>query len=175
MQQKNQAIVLDLINHGKYSANKMGIVFGHYRGVKNIKKPFGDRYLSIGLWDGRKRVNVLVHQFIWLYFNGKCDQTKVINHLDGDKKNNHLSNLSVCTSSENQIHAYRTGLRKPKIGEANEQSKLTDKDAYNVRKQSQEGKSSRRIAKELGVSKFCIQRIVNLESYRVEAMPGDEK
>lgn len=35
-----------------------------------------------------------------------------VNHLDGDKSNNHASNLEWCTYTENLTHAIRTGLVK---------------------------------------------------------------
>lgn len=34
----------------------------------------------------------------------------MVNHIDGNKKNNNLCNLEWCTQSENMIHAYNHGL-----------------------------------------------------------------
>lgn len=56
-----------------------------------------------------KRI-VTVHSLILLTFNWPRMEWMVINHIDGNKRNNALSNLEYCTSSENYKHALSTGL-----------------------------------------------------------------
>ena len=37
-----------------------------------------------------------------------------MNHIDGNKINNHIENLEWCTHSQNNIHAYKNGLSRPR-------------------------------------------------------------
>jgi hypothetical protein len=57
--------------------------------------------------------NVTAHKLVFETYIGERDKTLDINHIDGNKKNNHYSNLEQLTRSENNKHAYRIGLRKP--------------------------------------------------------------
>lgn len=61
----------------------------------------------------KKRVNV--HREVAKAFLPNPLNLPQINHIDGDKKNNNVSNLEWVTSSENAQHAFDTGLRNLQI------------------------------------------------------------
>ena len=50
--------------------------------------------------DGKCR-KFLWHRVIWTFFYGTIPEDKEINHVDENKQNNTLSNLSLCTHREN--------------------------------------------------------------------------
>lgn len=54
----------------------------------------------------------LIHRLVVQTFVGNDDQ-RIINHIDGNKKNNRLENLEWVTHSENRIHALELGLCDP--------------------------------------------------------------
>lgn len=74
-------------------------------------KPFlnGAGYLSVKL-NGK---TFRVHRLIGENFIPNPDNKPCINHIDGVKTNNKISNLEWCTQSENIKHAFDTGLKKP--------------------------------------------------------------
>ena len=76
---------------------------------------------------------ILVHRLVAECFIPNPLNKPTVNHLDGDKFNNHVSNLEWATYSENQRHAYETGLIKPTKGEMNGQAKLTAADVEFIR------------------------------------------
>lgn len=57
-------------------------------------------------------VDRFVHRLVCLTFNGSPDklERKYVNHKDGNKTNNHFSNLEWCTSKENSQHALDNNL-----------------------------------------------------------------
>lgn len=53
-----------------------------------------------------------VHCLVMEAFHGFSDL--IVNHKDGNKSNNNLSNLEYVTYSENSLHAHRTGIHRGK-------------------------------------------------------------
>ena len=71
-------------------------------------------YPSVSLCRDGIQKRFTVHRLAAIAFFGESNL--VVNHIDGDKKNNNISNLEFTTYSENAKHAYRTGLKKNNKG-----------------------------------------------------------
>ena len=70
-------------------------------------------YLTTVISRGRKRkIAVKIHRAVAENFLAKQEGKNIINHKDGNKKNNNILNLEWCTSRENMLHAYGNGLIK---------------------------------------------------------------
>lgn len=110
-----------------------------------------------------------VNKLVALTFLPNPLRKATVNHKDGNKLNNKLTNLEWATRSENMKHAYRHGLKKPVQGNANGNAKLSDEDVRLIRKryvrQSQTD-GTVALAREFGVTPRVIGQIVRGESYR---------
>jgi hypothetical protein len=67
----------------------------------------------------------MVHRLVAEAFIPNIDSKPFVNHKDGNKLNNLVSNLEWCTHQENQAHAWATGLMNTE-GRANSTKALLD-------------------------------------------------
>lgn len=70
----------------------------------------GKGYLRVKLCKNNKSRRVLIHRLIAEHFIPQPEGLTVINHIDGNKQNNNISNLEWTTQKENIRHARETGL-----------------------------------------------------------------
>lgn len=79
------------------------------------QRPDFKGYMKVKLCKEGQGKLVFVHRLVANTFLEKPDGKNMVNHKDGDKRNNNVDNLEWCTNSENQIHSYRVlGNQRPK-------------------------------------------------------------
>lgn len=83
------------------------------RKLKNYKAANG--YYVVNLIKGSKPTTRYVHDLVSAAFIGVKPIRYTVNHIDGNKLNNHVSNLQYCTYAENNKHAYDTGLNSTRV------------------------------------------------------------
>lgn len=110
-------------------------------GIKNSKKVkrkekilkiqenrYGYNYVNLSKNSEHKYKTI--HRLVAQAFIPNPQNKPQVNHIDGDKTNNCISNLEWCTSSENEIHAYKflnkhkNNGNKGKFGKENAKAKV---------------------------------------------------
>lgn len=71
-------------------------------------------YAMVSLCKDSKIFNANVHRLIAEAFIPNPENKPTVNHIDGCKLNNDISNLEWATAHEQNIHLYKTGLKDPK-------------------------------------------------------------
>lgn len=96
-----------LSNYGRLYSHATGT----YLSTKSLRSGYKSTWIT--LTDGKQK-NIKVHRLVALTFLPKPDSDKklYVNHKDGNKLNNHASNLEWATIKENNNHAIKMGLMK---------------------------------------------------------------
>jgi hypothetical protein len=92
--------------------DKTGAISYKRQIVKQHYNAFG--YCTVYLSQESKRKNFLVHRLVGFAWIDNLESKPHINHIDGNKKNNNVSNLEWVTPKENSRHAITTGLKYSK-------------------------------------------------------------
>lgn len=69
-------------------------------------------YLRVGLCFKEKVRYESIHRLVAEAFIPNRKNLPEVNHINGNKLDNRVENLEWVTKGQNQIHAYKTGLRK---------------------------------------------------------------
>ena len=100
--------------------------------VKGSKDTKG--YLQLDAKVNGKRIIKFIHRLVAEAFIENVNGYEQVNHKDGNKLNNDVTNLEWVTGKENIRHACRTGLHKPNYGEKHGNHKLTNEQVMYIRK-----------------------------------------
>ena len=157
---------------GYYQASNLGNIKSLNRVVKckrlgqqiikeRILKPnIVSGYAQVLLSKYGKRKDKKVHRLVAETFIPNPHNKEQVNHMDGNKLNNSLENLEWNTCSENQLHAVKTGLSKPRRGKDNNFTKLTKEQVIEIKKLlKSKTHTHSQIAKIYGVCRQAIGKI----------------
>lgn len=154
--------------------------YGRIKSLKNktpkILKPMLNHkgYLKVDLRKNNHHSLFYIHRLVAKAFIPQTHDKQQVNHIDGNKFNNHYTNLEWVTPSENMYHSYRIGkhiapanLKPPvRYGENNNCAKLTVSQVKQIRDLYASGEySQRKLAKLFNVNKSTIKRIVLRETW----------
>lgn len=151
--------------------------------------PTGYAQIGLSTGNGRKQLKTYVHRVVAEVFLGRCPTGCVVNHKNGDRQDNRLSNLEYITHAGNMRHARdhlprhvgpvkgrpppkglqvgdkhwsRRTPEKMARGEKQGASKLTESIVLEIRQRVADGPRGTQfaVAKEFGISVAQCSRIV---------------
>ena len=151
--------------NGEYEVSNLGRVRSmkrYYGMVGRIMPQTIQRkgYYAVTFWMNNKAYCRKVHRLVIEAFTPNPDGLPCINHIDGNKLNNHVSNLEWCTYQANMQHAVRTGLTHPhqwtdeerkQISERNKGQRVSDEQRAKLSAR-QKGKAPSRKAIEASIA-----------------------
>lgn len=135
------------------------------KGSKDTKE-----YLQVEARINSKRNIKLLHRLVAEAFLDKPQNCNQVNHKDGNKLNNAVSNLEWVTCADNIHHAWKNGLNKASCGEEHANHKLSDEAVRYIREHyipcdRQFGGNA--LARKFGLkSSFAVLRVAHGEGWK---------
>jgi hypothetical protein len=119
----------DIPGYEGYQASSSGKIKGKQGKELSLNTTSQQGYIQLSLFIQGKPKFGLVHRLVALAFKPNPFNYRIVNHLDGDVKNNRSDNLEWCSQSQNMKHAIDTGLIK-RTSNLKKSTKLSDDYEY---------------------------------------------
>lgn len=152
-----------------YLIHEDGYVMTLKKRVKRLKfghkpTPNGSYYRYVNLWKDGRMYPMTIHRMVAGHFVANPENKPEVNHKDGDKLNNHYTNLEWTTRKENASHAAALGLY-PR-GETQPASKFRESDIIAIRQMHSKGMSISKIYFKYSVRYNTIRKIIKRETWK---------
>ena len=97
----------------KYYVSNLGFIKNKH---DKILKPYysSGNYGYIKIVDNKRHHHIRIHRIVAETFIPNPENKPCVNHIDGNKHNNNVSNLEWCSYSENMKHGFKNNLYKPR-------------------------------------------------------------
>lgn len=115
-------------------------------------------YTRYGIFIEGKRKGTLGHRIVAITFLPNPENLAEVNHIDGNRANNNLSNLEWVSREGNQQHAFRTGLNSNK-GSKNGRAEMDETTSRQMYLELLSGKTILAVSKEFGYSKSSLSKL----------------
>ncbi len=132
-------------DYPNYFVTETGCIYSSKRDILLKGGEDKDGYILVTLQEGKRRRTAKVHREVARLYLPNPDNLPCVNHIDGNKQNNHPSNLEWCTVSHNTRHAYKLGALN-QAGENNNACLNSDKQVKWVKKLFEYGHTRKEIS-----------------------------
>lgn len=129
-----------------------------------------DGYLKVILRDLGRDCSFFIHRLVVAAFRGNILPDKEIDHIDGDKQNNCLTNLEAVSKLENMRRSFAKGRNIVK-GSTHRWATMTEADVSQIRLRVKQGEKQNSIATEYGVTPTAINCLVLGKTWKHVPLP----
>ncbi len=159
------SIVQLMLSAGQYKVLEDGTLISFKQNIRGGRiltpVPGGGGYLRYQLFSPEKKpITFYAHRIVALALIPNPCNLPEVNHIDGNKENNHPSNLEWVSKSGNQTHAIKMGLKTSAKG--SQLSSLSESDIERIKSLYATGNyTQKEIGAVYGLKQNTISTIVN--------------
>lgn len=147
--------------NGLYSATETGEIYSKKRATAKggiLKKVIVNGYYRVEICINGKRSPHFVHRLVATAFIPNPNNYPLINHKDGNRLNNNVSNLEWCTASQNITHRFDV------LNHSSPNRKLTKRQVFRILENP--NISNTPLSKKLSIPRYTIEMIRAGKTYK---------